>query len=254
MKLYFCFSIFLYFCFLSSEALAQEIIPAGPPNQAGFNQVDEFSGRTIEAGQMVEDLILTRLKNSPRVGEMAPDFKLYSLDRQDYVSLSELYRNKPVVLLFASWTCQVFIESALGLASISPIFRDSVDFVFVYIREAHPGDGDFGDIRDPLTNRERIDAARRFRKQMRLPFPILVDFVDDRAAVRWAAWPVRAYVIDSDGRVIYSGAQGPWGYRPYEGFLHGDGKWQDIDAGFNQNSLENFLNARFAKTDKKENR
>ncbi len=209
--------------------------------------VDEYSGKTIKAGDMAYKLINHRIKHSPRVGMRAPEFRLYSIQRKEFVTLESLRREKDVVLLFSSWTCNVFMESALGLSSLASEFKDSANFVFVYIREAHPGNGGFGEILDPRSDEERIQAAQRFKNQVRLPFEILVDPHKDPMATRWAAWPVRVYVVDTNGIVIYSGAQGPWSYRPYEGFLHGDGSWDDIDQGFNEDTLESFLRSRFCR-------
>lgn len=68
---------------------------------------------------------------------------------------------------------------------------------------------------------------------LRFPFPVLVDAMDDRIAVRWSAWPERLFVIDAGGVVRYVGEQGPWGFWPGEatkpygwgedhGFPHGE--------------------------------
>ena len=226
--------------FIISAGFSQGVVI--PKEEAPF--VDSYSGKTIKMGGMAKEVISKRIKHSPRVGEKAPKFQLYSLKKGEFVTLASLRSNKPVVLIFSSWTCNVFMESAVGLASLAHEFEESVEFVFVYIREAHPGEGGFGNIVDPSNDEERLEAALKFKAQTRFPLEILVDTHNDTTATRWAAWPLRAYVVDTDGIVIYSGAQGPWGYRPYEGFLHGDGEWLDYDAGFNQESLEAFLKRR----------
>ncbi len=227
--------------FLTHTAFSEVVVI--PKEEAPF--VDEFSGKTIKMGGMAGKLIHSRLRHSPRVGETAPDFQLYSLKRKEFTTLSALRSKKPVVLIFSSWTCNVFMESTIGLAELAREFEDRVEFVFVYIREAHPGAGGFENIPDPLNDEERLEAARKFKAQTRFPIEILVDTHNDATATRWAAWPLRVYAVDTNGVVIYSGAQGPWGYRPYEGFLHGDGRWGDADLGFNKDTLESFLTKRY---------
>ena len=49
---------------------------------------------------------------------------------------------------------------------------------------------------------------------LRLPFPVVVDTMDDAVAQRWSGWPERLFVIDVDGTVVYTGEQGPWGFWP----------------------------------------
>lgn len=49
---------------------------------------------------------------------------------------------------------------------------------------------------------------------LRLPFPVVVDAMDDAVAQRWSGWPERLFVVGADGRVAYVGEQGPWGFWP----------------------------------------
>ena len=43
-----------------------------------------------------------------------------------------------------------------------------------------------------------------------------VDEMDDRVNKAYAAWPTRLYLIGLDGRVVYAGGLGPYGFRPAE--------------------------------------
>ena len=52
----------------------------------------------------------------------------------------------------------------------------------------------------------------------------MVDAVDDRVAARWGGIPARLFVIGTDGKVLYAGRQGPWGFRPTQDFVHGDNR------------------------------
>ena len=42
--------------------------------------------------------------SGPEIGRRAPDFTLPSLDRSRVVKLSEAYRERPVALIFGSYT------------------------------------------------------------------------------------------------------------------------------------------------------
>ncbi|MBW2256040.1 MAG: hypothetical protein JRI25_15765, partial [Deltaproteobacteria bacterium] len=111
-------------------------------------------------------------------------------------------------------------------------YHDRVQFLVVYIREAHPTDGwwlgggvvGWGlrlvipltstDTTDPATLEERRAEAGRCQAALELGIPTLVDDVDDRVNEAYAAWPTRLYLIDVDGHVAYAGGLGPFGFRP----------------------------------------
>ena len=46
--------------------------------------------------------------------------------------------------------------------------------------------------------------------------PLLVDEIDDRVGRAYSGMPDRLYVIDRDGKVIYKGGRGPFGFKPGE--------------------------------------
>ena len=52
---------------------------------------------------------------------------------------------------------------------------------------------------------------------MELPFPVLVDGMDDAVEAAYAAWPERLFLVDADGTVVYRGEKGPQGFDP-QGF------------------------------------
>jgi hypothetical protein len=99
-------------------------------------------------------------------------------------------------------------------------FRDRAEFVFVYIREAHPSDSGWPDpqtpIPDPRTQAERGQVATTCSRTLALSLPQIVDGLDDKVSLAYGAWPERIYVIGTDGRVAYRGGIGPFGFLPQE--------------------------------------
>ncbi len=100
--------------------------------------------------------------------------------------------------------------------------RDRVDFVVVYVREAHPEEGwvitmnrDQGiAINDPTTNAERSEVAETCAIQLMIRMPVVVDEVDDEIARAYGALPDRLYLIGRGGRVAFRGGPGPYGFQP----------------------------------------
>jgi hypothetical protein len=101
-------------------------------------------------------------------------------------------------------------------------YAHEVEFVVVYIREAHPEDGwvismnreqDI-EFNDPTSNEERQTAATNCAIRLKIKMPVVVDDIDDRIASHYGALPDRLYLIDKGGKVAYQGEPGPWGFDP----------------------------------------
>jgi len=103
-------------------------------------------------------------------------------------------------------------------------YSDTVNFVIVYIKEAHPDDEwqmedneESGVIySQPKTTEERRELARAFIDQMDVETETLLDDIDNTAMACYAAWPERLYIIGTDGRIIYKGGMGPFYFDPDE--------------------------------------
>jgi hypothetical protein len=102
--------------------------------------------------------------------------------------------------------------------------RDRVDFVVVYIREAHPEDGWVvtpnrdQDIRfdDPTTDEERHDVAAACALRLKIRMPVVIDPIDDKIASAYGALPDRLYLIGRGGQIAFQGERGPFGFQPPE--------------------------------------
>jgi alkylhydroperoxidase family enzyme len=96
-----------------------------------------------------------------------------------------------------------------------------VQFLGVYVREAHPTDGwrmmsnDKAGIAvaQPTTWTQRKDVAARCCSTLQMTMPLLVDTLDDRVGHAYSSMPDRLYVIGRDGRVVYKGGRGPFGFK-----------------------------------------
>jgi len=103
-------------------------------------------------------------------------------------------------------------------------YSDTVNFVIVYIKEAHPDDEwqmesneESGVIySQPKSTEERRELARAFIDQMDVQTETLLDDIDNTAMACYAAWPERLYIIGTDGRIIYKGGMGPFYFDPDE--------------------------------------
>jgi hypothetical protein len=103
-------------------------------------------------------------------------------------------------------------------------YKDQVQFLCVYVREAHPIDGwrmagnDKAGIavKQPVTFEERTDVAQKCCAALQITMPLLVDSLDDHVGHAYSGMPDRLYVIDTQGRVAYQGGRGPFGFKAGE--------------------------------------
>jgi hypothetical protein len=101
-----------------------------------------------------------------------------------------------------------------------------VDFLTIYIREAHPTDEwmmksnekDKDDVcyKQPKTIEDRIAIANDFTKRYKFAVPFGIDEMSNAANDAYAAWPERLYIIDERGQISYKGGNGPFKYNPKE--------------------------------------
>ena len=103
-----------------------------------------------------------------------------------------------------------------ALSRLYERYRSEVEFLVVYVREAHPEDGWVlvenrragVAVRDPRSTEERVACATRVAFEI----PFVVDGLDDEVARRYGGWPERLYLIGRDGRIEYQGGPGPDGF------------------------------------------
>jgi len=72
------------------------------------------------------------------------------------------------------------------------------------------------DVYDPKTIEERRAVAGQCEMALQYGIPTYVDEMDDAVNEAYAAWPTRLYLIGMDGRVVYAGGLGPFGFKPAE--------------------------------------
>ena len=122
----------------------------------------------------------------------------------------------------------------MSLQDLYEKYHERVKFLMIYIREAHPVDGWwFGkgilgmalklsrtkastDLFDPKTIEERRSAAGQCDKALKYGIRTYIDEIDDTVNKAYAAWPTRLYLVGLDGRVVYHGGLGPFGFKPAE--------------------------------------
>jgi hypothetical protein len=120
----------------------------------------------------------------------------------------------------------------VSLADLYRKYHEDVEFLLIYIREAHPKDGwwlggrfsrplvrRFApqaalDVNDPQTIEERRAVASQCETALQYGIRTWVDEMDDRVNKAYNAKPTRLFLVGLDGRVVYRGGPGPYGFSP----------------------------------------
>jgi tetratricopeptide (TPR) repeat protein len=148
----------------------------------------------------------------PQIHDEAPDFTLPRPTSSATISLRDYRRKGPVVLVFGSYSCPNFRDSAESLKALQARYGARIPFLLVYIREAHAG-ADWQSTRNIRSGLQITTAADMSDKEghaalcsrkLHLPFPAVVDRMDNAVESAYNAWPSRAFVVDSGGRIAFS--------------------------------------------------
>jgi tetratricopeptide (TPR) repeat protein len=148
----------------------------------------------------------------PKVNELAPDFTLSALHSTAGVNLKHFRGSQPAVLIFGSYTCPNFRSAAPALDQLYAKYGQKAAFLLVYIREAHSSTNwqSTRNERDGVTERDASNLAEKQQhasictRKLNLRFPAVVDGMDGKVEKEYAAWPSRAFVLDKNGRILYS--------------------------------------------------
>ena len=97
-----------------------------------------------------------------------------------------------------------------------------MQFVCVYVREAHPTDGwnsknnEEAEVqfKQPTSLDERAIVAKAMIEGVGFTMPLVLDTMNNDIAEQYGALPNRLFIFDADGRVTYPGGIGPHAYDP----------------------------------------
>jgi len=132
----------------------------------------------------------------PRAGEAAIDFPLTDL-AGNAVSISD-FRGKWLVIETGSATCSMYTKNIPRMKEIRAQHPD-VEFVVVYVREAHPGER----LHQHQSSDEKMNAAKTLAVKYDEDRTTLVDALSGKFHITYGAMPNIVYVINPQGIVHY---------------------------------------------------
>jgi hypothetical protein len=158
-------------------------------------------------------------------GSPAPDFKLPDARQGGVIQLRDFRDRKPLVLVFASFSCNQFCDQAGPLQRLYERYQDRAAFLLVYVAEAGHR---IRWLEQAL--QEKVPAALGRRERARLgadclglTLPCALDDDQGSACFAYDAWPRRLVLVDKNGKVALDCGRGlggtPWDFARVEAWL-----------------------------------
>ena len=93
-------------------------------------------------------------------------------------------------------------------------YAGRVDFLLVYIREAHPTDQ--WQVPRNIEEKVLLESAKTQAcvRSLGIAFPAVVDNMENTTETAYTPWPDRLYLVSKQGKIIYKSAPGPGGFKP----------------------------------------
>jgi len=96
-------------------------------------------------------------------------------------------------------------------------YKDKIEFIIVYIREAHPemlrSGNKTGVVGRPKDIDERVILASECVTRYKFTMPMVIDQMDGKVNKDYQAGPVRVTITDKNGKVAYYAGRGPFDFR-----------------------------------------
>jgi hypothetical protein len=110
-----------------------------------------------------------------------------------------MFGDKPVLLIFGSMTCPMTASAAPPVQKLYDEFGDRVEFIMLYVREAHPGEH----FTQAETMEDKLEYARALKEFYDIPWTVAADNVDGDLHRALDPKPNSAYLMDNEGTILF---------------------------------------------------
>lgn len=137
-------------------------------------------------------------KDSAKPGDSLPAFELMTTSGDRLVN-SDVFSDKPVLFIFGSMTCPMTASAAPSVQQLYDEFGDRINFIMLYVREAHPGEY----ITQSETLEEKLEHARALKALYGIQWTVAADNIDGDLHRALDPKPNSAYLMNSDGTIVF---------------------------------------------------
>ncbi len=158
--------------------------------------MSEYRYKRFTTGLLFRDLRFAR--NAAGPGDTFPSFELLTT-KGDQLANDDVFVDKPVLFIFGSMTCPMTASSAPSLENLYNEFGHRVEFVMLYVREAHPGEN----FAQSETIEDKLESARTLEKFYDVEWTVAVDNIDGDLHRALDPKPNAAFLTNSAGDILF---------------------------------------------------
>jgi thiol-disulfide isomerase/thioredoxin len=137
-------------------------------------------------------------KDAARPGDLFPPFELVTTGG-DRLDNGKVFRDKPVLLIFGSMTCPMTASAAPAVQELYDDFGDRVDFIMLYVREAHPGEN----YMQAESMEEKLEHARTLKEFYDIQWTVAADKLNGDLHRALDPKPNSAFLMNGDGIILF---------------------------------------------------
>jgi thiol-disulfide isomerase/thioredoxin len=137
-------------------------------------------------------------KSSAVPGDSLPLFELVTTSG-DRLTNRDVFGDKPVLIVFGSMTCPMTASAAPTVQELQDEFGERVDFIMMYVREAHPGER----ITQAETMDEKLEHARALKQLYDISWTVAADSIGGDLHRALDPKPNSAFLVSSDGKILF---------------------------------------------------
>lgn len=137
-------------------------------------------------------------KESAKPGDSFPPFEIVTTNG-DHLVNRDVFGDKPVIFIFGSMTCPMTASAAPSVQELFDRFGDRVEFVMLYVREAHPGEH----ISQSETMDEKLEHARALKDFYGINWTVAADSIDGDLHRALDPKPNSAFLMNSEGKILF---------------------------------------------------
>ncbi len=145
---------------------------------------------------LFRDMSFSKAAAAP--GDRIPPFELVTTGG-DTLDNQGIFLNKPVLFVFGSMTCPMTASAAPSVRELYREFGERVDFIMLYVREAHPGEyyAQAGSIE------EKLDNARALKELYEIRWTVAADSINGDLHRALDPKPNSAFLMSNDGTILF---------------------------------------------------
>jgi thiol-disulfide isomerase/thioredoxin len=137
-------------------------------------------------------------KGAAEPGDSLPPFQIVSTNG-DSLESRDVFGDKPVLLIFGSMTCPMTASAMPSLQALYDEFNGQIDFIMLYVREAHPGEY----FTQSETIEDKLENARTLKQFYDIRWTVAVDNINGDLHRALDPKPNAAFLMSNTGEILF---------------------------------------------------